>query len=187
MQISRTKIPDVLVVEPKKFEDPRGFFSEVYKDGIFDEFGFEDRFIQDNHAFSVDKGVLRGLHFQSPPFAQDKLVRVTRGAIWDVVVDVRHGSPTYGQWVGEELSEENWKQIFVPKGFAHGYVTLRENTEVLYKVTNRYAPEHDHGIMWDDASIGVDWKLGDIEPILSEKDKKHPTLDQSEKFFEYNR
>ena len=106
MQISRTKIPDVLVVEPKKFEDPRGFFSEVYKDGMFDDYGFTDSFIQDNHAFSMDKGVLRGLHFQSPPFAQDKLVRVTRGAIWDVVVDIRHGSPTYGQWVGEEVDKD---------------------------------------------------------------------------------
>jgi len=186
MQISRTKIPDVLVVEPKKFEDPRGFFSEVYKDGMFDDYGFTDSFIQDNHAFSMDKGVLRGLHFQSPPFAQDKLVRVTRGAIWDVVVDIRHGSPTYGQWIGEELSEENWKQIFVPKGFAHGYVTLRENTEVLYKVTNKYAPENDHGIMWDDPKLAIDWRLDGAEPILSEKDKNHPNLDEQDKFFEYN-
>ena len=175
MIITPTKIPDVLVVESKKYGDERGFFSEVYKQSVFTEYGFNEVFIQDNHAYSAEPGVLRGLHYQSPPFAQDKLVRVVRGSIFDVAVDIREGSPTFGQWVGVELSAKNWKQLLVPKGFAHGYLTLEPDTEVLYKVTNGYAPECDKGVLWNDPSIAIEWPL-EGSPILSAKDEIQPLL-----------
>jgi dTDP-4-dehydrorhamnose 3,5-epimerase len=178
MNVSQTKLEGVLVIEPKKFGDERGFFSEVFRESILSDYGFDRAFIQDNHAFSQQKGVLRGLHYQSPPFAQDKLVRVTRGAILDVAVDIREGSPTYGEWVSEVISAENWKQILVPRGFAHGYVTLKENTEVLYKVTEYYAPQADKGLMWNDSTLAIDWQLGEMEPILSQKDKEHPLFNE---------
>lgn len=175
MTITATEIPEVLLVAPKRHGDARGFFSEVYKESVFAEYGFEENFIQDNHAYSAEAGVLRGLHYQSPPFAQDKLVRVVRGSIFDVAVDIREGSPNFGKWVGVELSAENWKQLLVPKGFAHGYLTLEQDTEVVYKVSNPYAPDCDKGVLWDDADIAIEWPL-DVEPILSEKDKVQPLL-----------
>ncbi|MFC4991198.1 dTDP-4-dehydrorhamnose 3,5-epimerase [Rubritalea tangerina] len=179
MTITPTEIPDVLILSPKKHGDARGFFSEVYKESVLAEHGFTEAFIQDNHAYSAEAGVLRGLHYQSPPFAQDKLVRVVRGSIYDVAVDIRKGSATFGKWVGVELSADNWQQLLVPKGFAHGYLTLEPDTEVLYKVTNRYAPECDKGVLWNDAEIGVDWPLKG-EPILSAKDEVQPLLSEIE-------
>ncbi len=183
---SLPSLPDVKVICPRKHADERGFFSEVYRSDWRELFSIDGDFMQDNHAFTRDVGVLRGLHYQTPPFAQDKLVRVVRGAIWDVVVDIRRGSATYGCWAGVEVSAENWKQVLVPRGFAHGYVTLEENTEVLYKVSNPYAPDHDYGIAWDDAELGIDWRLPVREPVLSAKDQNHPLLrDAGEHFFYY--
>jgi dTDP-4-dehydrorhamnose 3,5-epimerase len=175
MTISQTTIPGVLLITPPKFGDARGFFSEVYKDGALAEHGFDEVFTQDNHAYSAEAGVLRGLHYQSPPFAQDKLVRVIKGSIYDVAVDIRRGSPTFGKWVGVELSAENWQQLLVPKGFAHAYLTLEPDTEVLYKVTNPYAPQCDKGILWNDPAIGIEWPI-DGAPILSAKDEVQPLL-----------
>jgi dTDP-4-dehydrorhamnose 3,5-epimerase len=155
MRVEATEIADVKIITPKKFGDHRGFFSEVYARRTFVEARINVEFVQDNHAFSVDAWTLRGLHFQSPPFAQDKLVRVTRGRILDVAVDLRKSSPTFGRHVAVELSAENWRQVLVPIGFAHGYITLEPNSEVLYKVTNYYSPQHDHGLAWDDSALGI--------------------------------
>lgn len=176
MQIEALAIPEVKLITPRKFGDHRGFFSETYNKAALAEAGIDLDFVQDNHSLSAAVGVLRGLHFQIPPDGQDKLVRVVRGRIFDVAVDIRKGSPTCGKWVGAEISAEAWNQILVPVGFAHGFVTLEPNTEVVYKVTGRYAPEHDRGLAWDDPDIGIDWPLNGIEPTLSEKDTKHPRL-----------
>ena len=166
----------VLVLEPKKFGDHRGFFSETYNKKRMAELGFDKEFVQDNQSLSVETGVVRGLHYQSPPFAQDKLVRVTRGRILDVAVDIRKGSPTYGDHVAVELSAENWRQLLVPVGFAHGFVTLEPNTEVMYKVTAFYAPDHDHGVLWSDPAIGIAWPVTVDDARLSDKDKVQPLL-----------
>lgn len=176
MQIESLGIPDVKILTPKRFGDARGFFSETYNKAALAEHGIALDFIQDNHSMSQPVGVLRGLHFQTPPFAQDKLVRVVRGRIYDVAVDIRSGSPTYGKWVGAEISAEAWNQILVPVGFAHGFVTLEPDTEVIYKVTGPYAPDHDKGLAWNDPAIGIDWPLNGVEPTLSDKDTKHPGL-----------
>ncbi|MDF1793800.1 MAG: dTDP-4-dehydrorhamnose 3,5-epimerase [Thalassobaculaceae bacterium] len=176
MQIESLAISAVKILTPKRFGDARGFFSETYNKAQFVENGLDLDFIQDNHSMSQPVGVLRGLHFQTPPFAQDKLVRVVKGRIFDVAVDIRHGSPSFGQWVGAEISAEAWNQILVPVGFAHGFVTLEPDTEVIYKVTAPYAPEHDKGLAWDDPAVGVDWPLNGVSPTLSDKDTKHPLL-----------
>jgi dTDP-4-dehydrorhamnose 3,5-epimerase len=176
VQIESLGIPDVKILTPKRFGDARGFFSETYNKAALAEHGIALDFIQDNHSMSQPVGVLRGLHFQTPPFAQDKLVRVVRGRIYDVAVDIRSGSPTYGKWVGAEISAEAWNQILVPVGFAHGFVTLEPDTEVIYKVTGPYAPDHDKGLAWNDPAIGIDWPLNGVEPTLSDKDTKHPGL-----------
>ncbi|WP_420563976.1 dTDP-4-dehydrorhamnose 3,5-epimerase [Thalassobaculum sp.] len=176
MQVESLAIPDVKILTPKRFGDPRGFFSETYNKAAFAEHGLSLDFVQDNHSMSQAVGVLRGLHFQTPPFAQDKLVRVVKGRIFDVAVDIRQGSPTYGNWVGAEISAEAWNQILVPVGFAHGFVTLEPDTEVIYKVTAPYAPENDKGLAWDDPAIGIDWPLNGATPTLSDKDTKHPKL-----------
>ncbi|MEQ8396371.1 dTDP-4-dehydrorhamnose 3,5-epimerase [Thalassobaculum sp.] len=176
MQVDSLAIPEVKIVKPRKFGDNRGFFSETYSKPAFEAAGLALDFVQDNHSLSAAPGVLRGLHFQLPPFAQDKLLRVVRGRIFDVAVDIRHGSPTFGQWVSAEISAADWNQILVPIGFAHGFVTLEPDTEVIYKVTAPYAPEHDRGIAWDDPDIGIAWPLDGIEPTLSEKDTRHPRL-----------
>ena len=176
MEIIDTAIPDVKLLIPKKFGDQRGFFSETYNKRALAEAGLDLDFVQDNHSLSGEKGVLRGLHFQTPPFAQDKLVRVVRGRVLDVAVDLRRSSPTYGQHVTAELSVDNWTQILVPVGFAHGFLTLEENCEVLYKVTNYYAPKNDGGVLWNDPDIGVDWPIDEAEVILSDKDKVQPRL-----------
>jgi dTDP-4-dehydrorhamnose 3,5-epimerase len=176
VQIERLEIPEVLLLKPRKHEDPRGFFSETFRADTFAARGIEAAFVQDNHARSAQKGVLRGLHFQVPPRAQGKLVWCVRGSILDVGVDIRLGSPTYGKHVAVELSAANWHQLWVPPGFAHGYITLEEDCEVIYKVTDYYAPEHDRGIAWDDPTLGIDWRLPSIEVILSDKDRRHPRL-----------
>ncbi|MGA3301947.1 MAG: dTDP-4-dehydrorhamnose 3,5-epimerase [Methylovirgula sp.] len=183
-KIEKAEIPDIKIIMPKKFGDRRGFFSELYNRRAFTEAGLTQEFVQDNHAFSAERGTLRGLHFQSSPFAQDKLVRVGRGCILDVAVDLRKSSSTFGQHVTLELSAENWLQVFVPVGFAHGYVTLEPDTEVLYKVTNYYAPGHDYGIAWNDAALGIDWGIAADEVILSEKDRNHPILAELPDFFD---
>lgn len=163
-------------IRPARFADERGFFSEVWNAEIWGEAGINLYFVQDNHSLSRQRAVLRGLHFQVPPAAQDKLVRVTRGAVFDVAVDVRRGSPTYGRWVGATLSAAEWNQLLIPRGFAHGFVTLEPNTEVQYKVTAAYSPEHERAIRFDDPEIGIDWPMPGDELILSEKDRAAPLL-----------
>ena len=161
----------VRLIVPKRFSDDRGWFTEVYAKPTFAKFGIDCSFIQDNHSLSVPAFTLRGLHFQTPPRGQDKLMRCIRGRIFDVAVDIRKGSPTYGRWVGAELSAENGRQLFIPIGFAHGFVTLNENCEVSYKCSDTYAPESDGGIRWDDRAIGIDWPMpAGTVPELSAKD-----------------
>lgn len=184
MDVTATLIPDVKVLTPQKWGDDRGFFSEVYNKQRFAEAGIDLDFVQDNHSLSVDVGVLRGLHFQLPPFAQDKLVRVVRGRILDVAVDIRRSSPTFGQHVAVEISADAFNQILVPAGFAHGFLTLEPNTEVIYKVTNYYAPECDRGIMWNDPALGIDWPVSADEVILSDKDAKQPLMADAPDLFE---
>lgn len=182
MRLIQTKLEGVMIVEPSVFGDNRGFFLESYNEKKFNELGLDYKFIQDNHSLSVEPGVLRGLHYQLDPKAQTKLVRVATGAIYDVAVDIRRNSPTFGQWVGVILSAANKRQLLVPKGFAHGFCTIVSNTEVLYKVDEYYSPEHDRGIAWDDPDLGIDWPV--TSPILSEKDGKHPLLKDAENNFE---
>lgn len=174
--IERLAIPEVWVFTPKRFEDDRGWFSETFNASSLAEALGGVVFVQDNQSLSRHKGTLRGLHFQRPPRAQDKLVRVLRGSILDVAVDIRRGSPTYGKWVGATLSAENGKQIFVPKGFAHAFLTLKPDTEVLYKVSDYYSREDEGGIVWDDPDIGVDWGMDGADLTLVERDKSFPRL-----------
>ena len=165
----------LVVIEPARHDDKRGFFSEVFsQDRYAKEYGIACDFIQDNHSLSVTPGVIRGLHFQTPPFGQDKLVRVIRGSVVDIAVDVRVGSPTFGDFFAIELSEENWKQLFIPVGFAHGFCTLSPGTEFLYKVSGTYSPQHERGVLWKDPEIGIDWPVSD--PVISEKDQILPLL-----------
>ena len=178
IEVSILQIPDVKILTLQKHGDSRGFLTESYNKRLFEEVEINIDFVQDNHVFVVEKGTVRGLHFQTEPFAQDKLVRVPRGAIFDVVVDIRVGSPTYGQHVSAVISAENWSQIFVPTGFAHGLVTLEPNTEILYKVSNYYSPEHDKGIYWNDSALGIEWDVDESKAIMSEKDKKQPLLSE---------
>jgi dTDP-4-dehydrorhamnose 3,5-epimerase len=183
MQVEPLAIADVKLITPRRFADDRGFFSETWSARAWEDAGFTAPFVQDNHAYSVAKGVVRGLHFQLPPAAQGKLVRVTRGAIRDVAVDIRRGSPSFGRHVSAVLSADNWAQLWVPEGFAHGYMTLEPDTEVIYKVTNLYAPALDRGIRWDDPALGIDWGLSGQAAILSEKDRKLPTLAEAPDLF----
>ncbi len=176
MHVEELAIRDVKLLMPRRFADARGFFSETFSERNWKEAGFAAQFVQDNHAYSVDRGVVRGLHFQLPPAQQDKLIRVTRGSILDVAVDIRRGSPTFGQHVTAVISAENWRQIWVPAGFAHGYVTLEEHTEVIYKVTNYYAPALDRGLRWNDPVLQIDWGIAEAVAILSDKDRKQPML-----------
>jgi len=187
MQVTSLDIPDVKIIRPKKFGDHRGFFSETFNKRDFAEHGIDIDFVQDNHSLSEKRGTLRGLHFQSPPYAQDKLVRVIRGSILDVAVDLRKGSPTYGKHVSAVISAEEWNQILVPIGFAHGILTLEPGTELLYKVSNYYAPDHDKGLCWNDPALGIDWGISENEVILSEKDSKQPMFSDLEPFFEYSK
>lgn len=178
-----TIFEDAFLLEPKVFGDHRGFFMESYNDKVFEELGLCYTFIQDNQSLSAEAGTLRGLHYQLEPYAQTKLVRVINGAIYDVIVDIRKGSPTYGKWQGFILTAENKRQLLIPKGFAHGLCTLVKNTEVMYKVDNYYSFEHERGILWNDPQLNIDWPVR--EPILSSKDTKHPTMEDAENTFVY--
>lgn len=163
-------MPTPQLIVRRRLGDARGWFSESYSRRGLAELGIFDEFVQDNHSLSVAKGTLRGLHFQSPPHAQSKLVRCIAGAIWDVAVDVRARSPTYGKWVGAKLTASGGEQLYVPIGYAHGFLTLTDNAEVAYKTSDYYAPECDGGIIWDDPGIAVEWPITDLDPILSDKD-----------------
>lgn len=176
IQLIQHAIPAVLEVVPPKFGDHRGFFSETYKKDVFGALGITAEWVQDNQSFSAQVGTVRGLHFQVPPTAQAKLVRVLRGAIFDVAVDIRQGSPSYGRWVGVELSAEKWNQLLIPVGFAHGFMTLQPDTEVLYKVDAPWSRDDERAIRWDDPEIGIAWPDVGCPPTLSEKDAVATTL-----------
>lgn len=176
MNIEGTALPSVLLITPPRFGDHRGFFSESYSKEKLAAAGVDLTFVQDNHSLSRDTGTVRGLHFQTPPRAQDKLVRCGRGALFDVAVDIRTGSPTYGQWVGYELSFENGRQLLVPAGFAHGFMSLQPDTEIVYKCSDGYAPETEGALRWDDPDIGIEWPMTDITPALSDKDAAAPGI-----------
>jgi dTDP-4-dehydrorhamnose 3,5-epimerase len=180
-KFKRLEIPDVILIEPAVFGDERGFFMETYKDKDFAEFGIKDQFVQDNHSRSDSEGVLRGLHFQRKPMAQAKLVRVIAGSIFDVAVDIRKKSPTYGTWVSAVLSAENKNLLYIPEGFAHGFCTLEKNTEIVYKCTSVFSAEHDSGIQWNDPAINMAWPVEN--PILSEKDTAWPVLAEANSDF----
>jgi dTDP-4-dehydrorhamnose 3,5-epimerase len=172
--IEQSALRDILIITPRRFGDERGFFSETWNAAILGEHGINITFVQDNQSLSSTVGTIRGLHYQAPPHAQDKLVRCGRGALLDVAVDIRMGSPTYGEWVGVELSAENGKQLLVPKGFLHGFVTLEPDTEILYKCSDYYTPECDGAIRFDDPDIGVDWGISPDQAVLSQKDAAAP-------------
>jgi dTDP-4-dehydrorhamnose 3,5-epimerase len=185
MDVIATEIPDVKIIRPKKFGDHRGFFSEVFKNDVLNANGIEVSWVQDNHSLSTSRGVLRGLHYQTSPFEQAKLLRVTRGAIIDVAVDIRRGSPTYGRHVAVELSDSNWDQLYIPIGFAHGFCTLTDTTEVIYKVSAKYAPENEGGLMWNDPGLSINWPSALIEPVLSDRDKFWPAFESFRSPFAY--
>jgi len=182
IEIIRTNLEGVLIVQIKKFGDERGFFSQTYHAKLFAEAGLPVAFVQDNHSFSARRGVLRGLHYQLPPHAQGKLVRVTRGKVFDVAVDIRRHSPTFCQWVGVELSAENWRQFYIPPGFAHGFLTLEENCEFLYKVTDFYTPSAERAIRFDDPDVNIDWPIETENIQLSAKDAQAPFLEKADLF-----
>jgi len=183
MQLIETDIPTVKILAPKKYGDHRGFFSETYSRKALRDVGIDLEFVQDNQSLSAENGTVRGLHYQLAPMAQDKLIRVTRGAILDIAVDIRRGSPTFGKHVSAVISAENWRQILVPVGFAHGFVTLEPGTEVLYKVTNYYSPKDERGIRWNDPKLGIDWAVSEAAAVLSEKDRKYPMLAEATDLF----
>jgi dTDP-4-dehydrorhamnose 3,5-epimerase len=185
MQIVDTKIPEVKIVKAVRIGDQRGFFSETYRKSVLVEAGIDVEFVQDNHSLSATPGTVRGLHYQSPPRAQGKLVRVIRGAILDVALDIRFGSPTFGHHVAVRLSADEWNQLWLPIGFAHGLVTLEPDTEVLYKVTDYYSPAHDLGVRWDDPALAIDWPVKPLQAVLSEKDRRHPLLSELPLHFRY--
>ena len=177
----------VRVLQPRRFVDERGWFAESYNEKTFAEAGMASRFVQDNHSLSRAPGIVRGLHFQTPPFAQDKLERCDAGAMFDVAVDIRRGSPSYGKWVGCELSADNGRQLFIPIGFAHGFLTLTANAEVLYKCSNFYAPAHDGGVRWDDPDIAIVWPTpAGAAPLLSPRDENLPALRDFVSPFDYD-
>lgn len=176
MEIIRAKIEGVLIIQPRKFEDARGFFAPVFRPALLEEAGVDHGWVQDNQSLSVGKGTVRGMHFQRPPFAQAKLVRVVRGAALDVCVDLRRGSPTYGRHVAVQLTSDNLTQVYIPPGFAHGFCTLTDNTEVLYKVSAAWAPEHEGGIRWDDPALGIEWPVMPEDAVIAERDARWPLL-----------
>ena len=178
-------IPEVKLITPAIFRDERGFFSETYSSQALATAGIDAQFVQDNQSLSRAKGVLRGLHFQTDPHAQGKLVRVVRGSIYDVAVDIRRGSPTYGRHVAATLSADNWAQLWVPVGFAHAFCTLEPDTEVIYKVTDFYAPDCDRGLAFDDPDLGIAWPIPAAQAVLSDKDRRHPRLRDLPAYFSY--
>lgn len=181
--VKRTALKDVLVITPARHEDARGYFSEAYNENAFREAGVECRFVQDNQSLSREKGTVRGLHFQVPPFAQAKLVRVLRGAIYDIAVDIRTGSPTYGRVADALLSAENGAQFYIPRGFAHGFCTLQPDTEVLYKVDAPYSREHERGLLWNDLEIGISWPKEADSSSLLQRDRQWPSLHSLPAYF----
>lgn len=183
VEVTPTDLPDVKIVRAKVFVDARGYFTEIYNRKAFVAAGITDEFVQDNLSLSVEAGTVRGLHFQSPPLAQGKLIRVGRGRILDVAVDVRRTSPTYGRHVAVELSAENGLQLMIPIGFAHGFCTLEPNTEVSYKVTAHYSAGHDQGIAWNDPALGIEWPVDPSRAILSDKDTQYPPLAEIPAYF----
>ncbi len=183
MKVERLNIPDVILVTPPRFGDHRGFFSEVFNVERFAAAGIDVPFVQDNQSLSRERGVVRGLHCQVAPYPQGKLVRCVKGAIWDVAVDARVGSPTYGQWAAAELSAENWAQLWVPAGFLHGFCTLQPDTEVLYKVTDRYSKESERGVVWNDPDLALPWPISAAEAVLSDKDVVLPRFHEVKGLF----
>ncbi|MEW4431801.1 dTDP-4-dehydrorhamnose 3,5-epimerase [Paenibacillus pabuli] len=183
MKVTPLKLQGASLIEPVVHGDHRGFFVESFNDAVLFDKGIKHTFVQDNQSLSAQPGVLRGLHYQLNPKAQTKLIRVIAGAIYDVIVDIRKGSATFGKWEGFILSEHNHRQLLVPKGFAHGFCTLVPNTQVLYKVDEYYSPENDRGILWSDPALGIDWPTSN--PILSEKDQKHPLLQDADINFDF--
>ncbi|MBD3426525.1 MAG: dTDP-4-dehydrorhamnose 3,5-epimerase [Candidatus Omnitrophica bacterium] len=176
-EFTRLEIPEVVLISPRVFEDSRGFFMETYKHTDFAGAGINDRFLQDNHSRSFEKGTLRGLHYQAEPRSQAKLIRVVRGSIFDVAVDIRPGSPACGRWVSAVLTDRGKEMLYIPRGFAHGFCTLEEDTEVIYKCSDVYSPEHERGIIWDDAAMSIEWPVED--PTLSERDSCWPGLEEA--------
>ena len=176
MEIVQTAISDVVKLVPRRFADQRGFFTETWNAARMRDAGLDFAFVQDNHSFSSDRGTVRGLHYQAPPMAQSKLVRAARGAVLDVAVDVRAGSPTYGQWVAEELNADKGEQLLVPRGFLHGFITLTNDVDVIYKVDSHYSPEHDGAVRFDDPDLGIDWGTLSDQAILSDKDAAAPAF-----------
>jgi dTDP-4-dehydrorhamnose 3,5-epimerase len=187
VQLIDTAFSEVKIVVPERFDDSRGFFSEVWNGRTFASAGIEAAFVQDNHACSRHKGTLRGLHYQIPPAAQGKLLRVTRGAVLDVVVDIRRGSPAFGDHVKAVVSADNWHQIWMPAGFAHGYCTLEDDTEVQYKTTRHYSPAHERGIAFDDPALAIGWPLDAANMVVTERDRRLPRLAEQPDLFEYGR
>jgi dTDP-4-dehydrorhamnose 3,5-epimerase len=185
MESQATQIPEIKLLRLEKHADARGFFSETYSRRDLTAVGITTDFVQDNHSLSAEQGVVRGLHFQLPPFVQQKLVRVIRGAIFDVAVDIRAGSPTYGAHVSAVLTSDDWNQLFIPAGFAHGFCTLEPNTEVEYKVSAYYAPRYDRGIRWDDPALAIDWPIAPGRAIISDKDRRLPLLEQLPAYFSH--
>ncbi|MCV2422806.1 dTDP-4-dehydrorhamnose 3,5-epimerase [Paucibacter sp. DJ2R-2] len=182
MKVSATSLPDLLIIEPRVFGDARGFFTESWSEKVFDEaVGQPVRFVQDNHSRSA-RGVLRGLHYQLPPHAQGKLVRCVSGAVFDVAVDLRRSSPHFGRWAGVELSADNHRQLWIPPGFAHGFLVLSESADFLYKTTDTYAPQAEGSVRWDDPAIGIEWPDLGLAPLLAEKDLKAPLLKDAKHF-----
>ncbi len=182
MKITPTELPEVLLIEPRVFGDARGFFLESWNQQAFDQaVGAEVRFVQDNHSRSA-RGVLRGMHYQRPPHAQGKLVRVAQGRVFDVAVDLRQGSPRFGRWTGTELSSDNHHQLWIPPGFAHGFLVLSESADFLYKTTGYYAPASEAGLAWDDPEVGIEWPLDGLTPLLADKDRQAPGLHQTPGF-----
>ena len=185
MQVLGTDIADIKLLKPVRHVDSRGFFSEVFREDMLREHGIDIHFVQDNHSLSVNKGVVRGLHFQIPPSAQAKLLRVTAGSIFDVAVDIRWGSPSFGRHFAGVLSAADWNQILIPEGFAHGYCTLEPDTAVIYKVNAYYSPEHDRGLLWNDPALGIAWPVSANEALVSDKDRTHPVLSELPRYFLY--
>lgn len=185
MEVIETKIPGLVIIEPRIFRDDRGYFFESFSQRNFEEQVCKTQFVQDNESKS-SYGVLRGLHFQKPPYAQSKLVRVIKGAVLDVAVDIRKGSPTFGQHVAVELTEDNHRQFFIPRGFAHGFSVLTDEVIFQYKCDNFYAPQSEGAIAWNDPQLNIDWRIPADKVVLSEKDRHHPNLDEAEWLFDYN-
>lgn len=183
MKVTKGRLPGILLLEPHAYVDSRGFFMESYNEETFKKIGIKEKFIQDNHSLSLQAGIIRGMHYQLANAAQTKLVRTVTGSIFDVVVDIRKGSPTFGEWEGFILSEDNKRQLYVPKGFAHGFCTISTNAQVLYKADTLYSKENERGLAWNDEEIGIAWPTAN--PILSEKDRDHPKLKLAENDFQW--